>query len=146
MFGISQRSKYYVAFVLANLQSSYSLLRNTQDKNNSINNSVRISQVELSGSPRAKVANWNITSANWLRNCVFEPLISLGYSKSSSQLITNMVSAFWHGLFPCYYLTFFIMNTMVNIEKILYAKGHQIQLGLLYHFFFDLGMVYFKCY
>lgn len=100
----------------------------------------------MSGSPRQKVANWNITSSNWLRLNVFEPLVSLGVSKETSQLATNMVSAFWHGLFPCYYLTFLIMNTMVTIEKTLFIKGHVFNFGWLTHFYFDLAMVYFKCY
>ena len=50
---------------------------------------------------------WNKKTGSWLRQCVYLRLVTPGKKPSAwVAVITYMVSAFWHGFRPGYYLTF----------------------------------------
>lgn len=109
-------------------------------------NCVNIKGVETKTSPRDRVAAWNISVAKWLRITVYETLVSLKIPKVVSQLLTNMFSAFWHGVYPSYYLCFFLVNECINIEKIVFQKGIKYFPYFIFYFFFDFCLGIFKSY
>lgn len=52
---------------------------------------------------RDKISNWNMAVQEWLRKCVYDRLT---LSKGTAQLVTFVISAFWHGMYGGYYLSF----------------------------------------
>ena len=43
---------------------------------------------------------WNIIAANWFRNYVYTPLRKKGVSYGVATIVTNLISALWHGVQP----------------------------------------------
>ncbi|KAI9331421.1 MBOAT, membrane-bound O-acyltransferase family-domain-containing protein [Zopfochytrium polystomum] len=63
--------------------------------------------VETAQCPRDYIGNWNLKTNQWMRNSVYLRLVkSVGVGSSVASLLTWMASAFWHGFYPGYYLTF----------------------------------------
>lgn len=105
--GFSSRLKYYIAWKFS--ESAY-ILSGLGFKNHiegeldfsGIEN-VDIVGIETSTSLHGFWKCWNKRTSSWLRECIYR---RLPLSKTSSSLVTFAVSAFWHGIFPGYYLTF----------------------------------------
>jgi hypothetical protein len=76
--------------------------------------------VETSVHLRVKVANWNISCQEWLRKCIYERLHFK--DKSKAALATFMVSAFWHGTYIGYYISFFLWFAQVNFSTTVYKE------------------------
>eukprot|EP00340_Litonotus_pictus_P007695 CAMPEP_0170519258 /NCGR_PEP_ID=MMETSP0209-20121228/4749_1 /TAXON_ID=665100 ORGANISM="Litonotus pictus, Strain P1" /NCGR_SAMPLE_ID=MMETSP0209 /ASSEMBLY_ACC=CAM_ASM_000301 /LENGTH=301 /DNA_ID=CAMNT_0010805107 /DNA_START=352 /DNA_END=1254 /DNA_ORIENTATION=+ len=93
--------------------------------------------VEIEPSPKKKITKWNITVHHWLKYSVFlrlknkEDYIKFLNSISpklkfmagaSPELITFMVSAFWHGFYPNYYIFFFFCFIVEQISALIASK------------------------
>ena len=63
--------------------------------------------VESSTSIQMCVGRWNRLVALWLKNCVYKRAHFM--NKLASMALTRFVSAFWHGFYPGYYLTFLFL-------------------------------------
>ena len=63
--------------------------------------------VESSTSIQMCVGRWNRLVALWLKSCVYKRANFM--SKLASMAVTRFVSAFWHGFYPGYYLTFLFL-------------------------------------
>ena len=63
---------------------------------------------------RDKISNWNIGVQKWLRRCIYERV------KSNGQFITFMVSAFWHGFYGGYYISFSLWFLMVFLSQLVF--------------------------
>lgn len=105
--GFSSRLKYYIAWKLsesAYILSGLGFKNHTEGKLDfsGIEN-VDIVGIETSTSLHGFWKCWNKRTTYWLRNCIYSRLPT---SKMSASLITFAISAFWHGIFPGYYLTF----------------------------------------
>ncbi|KAJ2890737.1 Lysophospholipid acyltransferase, partial [Coemansia aciculifera] len=145
--GVVARAAYYTAWkmsegacILAGLgfdgiDESTGLVR-WQDISN-----VHISSVELGTSIKELIDGWNIGTNTWLRHHVYlrimanttrrEPSPSpssaaakkhVSQSSSSSTaatVLTFLVSAWWHGFYPGYYLTFVIASLVSNAARTL---------------------------
>lgn len=70
--------------------------------------------IETTPHIRLKINNWNIMVQEWLRKCVYER--SPFPNRFASQLYVFMVSAFWHGYYPGYYLSFFFWFAQVYLQ------------------------------
>lgn len=85
-----------------------------------------IRKVELTPSTKVKIQYWNRTVHLWLKYNVF--LRFLGSknkfvsNKRAASLITFMISAFWHGFYPNYYLFFFQFYLLEQISDVLQDK------------------------
>lgn len=55
---------------------------------------------------RDAVPSWNMMSQHWLRRYVHQRLMSAGASHNISRILTFLISALWHGLYPGYFLFF----------------------------------------
>ena len=70
---------------------------------------------------REKVANWNISCQEWLRKCIYERVPFK--EKSNAALATFMVSAFWHGTYTGYYLSFFFWFGQAHLTTMVYKES-----------------------
>ena len=80
---------------------------------------VNIRQIELAPNLRVLLAGWNANTAEWLRHSVYNrihPPNSKG-STFVATLVTFLISAFWHGYHPGYYLTFLGMAWLTYISR-----------------------------
>ena len=62
---------------------------------------------------KASIDNWNIHVQSWLANYIFLR-VPAGLPGDPAKLVTFLSSAFWHGFFPGYYITF--VNVMLFQE------------------------------
>lgn len=95
--------RYYFAWILAELayiESGASLYTSHKGKNISIYN------VEFGTNVKQVLSNWNICTNEWLKNCIYTRVQSLGGGVFLSIAITNFISAMWHGFYPGYYVAF----------------------------------------
>lgn len=70
--------------------------------------------LEFSTAAREVAAKWNIMTSCWLRHHCYERLVDCKVSPSLSMFITNITSAFWHGLYPGYYIAFTIASIAIE--------------------------------
>jgi lysophospholipid acyltransferase len=87
-----------------------------------------IHTVELDISPKVKITYWNRTVHLWLKYNLFLRLINVEKkmfkdNAAIASLVTFMVSAFWHGFYPVYYLFFFQFYLVEQISGYLEALG-----------------------
>jgi lysophospholipid acyltransferase len=62
--------------------------------------------VEFGESSRQAVTSWNLRTSYWLRIYSYERLLEGNYGTTIAMYVTMMVSAFWHGFYGGYYVTF----------------------------------------
>lgn len=74
--------------------------------------------VETAQNPRAYLAGWNINTNTWLRNYVYLRVTPRGKKPGfRASLMTFGTSAFWHGFYPGYYLSFVLASFIQNAAK-----------------------------
>ncbi|CAD8184844.1 unnamed protein product [Paramecium octaurelia] len=85
--------------------------------------------IDLTTNPKDKIELWNISVQVWLKKYVYlrvypESVLKSSPAKSQkAQLITFAVSAFWHGFYPGYYISFFHWNLIGMINKYIHKLG-----------------------
>lgn len=85
---------------------------------------VVIREVEFDPSPKRRIQYWNRTVHLWLKYNVFMRLLNVNSktfknNKGMASLITFMISAFWHGFYPVYYLFFALFYIIEQTSGIL---------------------------
>jgi len=74
--------------------------------------------VESAQNTRAYLGNWNINTNNWLRNYVYLRVTPKGKKPGfRASMATFVTSAFWHGFYPGYYLTFVLASFVQTVAK-----------------------------
>lgn len=74
--------------------------------------------VETAQNPRGYLAGWNMNTNNWLRNYVYLRVTPRGKKPGfRASLMTFGTSAFWHGFYPGYYLTFVLASLIQTASK-----------------------------
>jgi lysophospholipid acyltransferase len=74
--------------------------------------------VESAQNTRAYLGNWNINTNNWLRNYMYLRVTPRGKKPGfRASMATFVTSAFWHGFYPGYYLTFVLASFVQTIAK-----------------------------
>ncbi|KAI9793390.1 MAG: lysophospholipid acyltransferase [Peltula sp. TS41687] len=74
--------------------------------------------VETAQNTRAYLENWNINTNHWLRNYIYLRVTPKGKKPGfRASLATFVTSAFWHGFYPGYYLTFVLASFLQTIAK-----------------------------
>jgi lysophospholipid acyltransferase len=74
--------------------------------------------VETAQNTRAYLGNWNINTNNWLRNYVYLRVTPRGKKPGfRASMATFVTSAFWHGFYPGYYLTFVLASFVQTVAK-----------------------------
>jgi lysophospholipid acyltransferase len=105
------RCKYYFAWTIAKASCLAAGL------SQEVSTNIKIYEVEFAQNPREVMSNWNICSSNWLKTHIYSRLVKSGTSTSIATFCTNMVSAFWHGFYPGYYLTFLMGGLLTEVAK-----------------------------
>lgn len=99
------RCKYYFIWTIsemAYISSGSSTFVQYRGRN------VDILDVELAGNVYTLTNGWNKKTNVWLKDCVYKPLLKEGHSKIVCIISTNLISSFWHGFYPGYYITFIL--------------------------------------
>jgi len=74
--------------------------------------------VESAQNTRAYLGNWNINTNNWLRNYMYLRVTPKGKKPGfRASMATFVTSAFWHGFYPGYYLTFVLASFVQAVAK-----------------------------
>lgn len=72
--------------------------------------------VESAQNTRAYLENWNMKTNMWLRNYIYLRVTPRGKKPGfRASMATFVTSAFWHGFYPGYYLTF-VLASFVQTE------------------------------
>ncbi|XP_060068155.1 lysophospholipid acyltransferase 2-like [Ylistrum balloti] len=100
------RAKYYFAWKLGELTNqSAGLGFNGYDENGKekwdLLNNLHIWKLETATSLKVNIDTWNIQTLIWLRRVVYDRT-----PKAYNTVCVFVVSAWWHGFYPGYYLTF----------------------------------------
>jgi len=83
--------------------------------------SVYIWELETSTSPLDMLRYWNHMVHLWLKYYIYGRLVEPGKRpKQWHNMATFVVSAFWHGFYPFYYLMFFIAALLSEVAKDIY--------------------------
>jgi len=124
MLGVTTRTKYYGvwaltegACILAGIgykgvdpttgKVSWDRLRN-----------VNPWMVETAQNTRAYLGGWNMNTNNWLRNYIYLRVTPRGKKPGfRASMATFITSAFWHGFYPGYYLTFVLASFIQTVAK-----------------------------
>jgi lysophospholipid acyltransferase 1/2 len=107
------RFKYYFAWMIADGANNlaglgYNGKKDGSDLWNKITN-VDIINVEFATSFKSVLDNWNMQTQFWLKHVC--------YYRTESVYMTMALSAFWHGLYPGYYLTFLTGALVTNAAR-----------------------------
>jgi len=74
--------------------------------------------VETAQNTRAYLGSWNINTNNWLRNYVYLRVTPRGKKPGfRASIATFLTSAFWHGFYPGYYLSFLLASFIQTVAK-----------------------------
>lgn len=119
--------KYYFAWKLSEAGCISSGLayngidnKTQQYKFNRLTN-INILDVELATNFSIITNNWNIGVNNWLKHYIY---FRVPYNKSIANLVTKLVSAFWHGFYSGYYLMFttaWLVNESDTILQVIFS-------------------------
>ncbi|CAI5483028.1 unnamed protein product [Closterium sp. Yama58-4] len=83
--------------------------------------------VEVTGSGAQLPSHWNIGVSNWLRTYVYDRMTPpSGKPTLTTLLVTQAVSALWHGLHPGYYLFFLSAAIAQDASKLLHRLHQSI--------------------
>ena len=85
--------------------------------------SIRIRDVELGLSPQIMMQHWNHMIHLWLKHYVYNRTLVKGKKPGAyNNLIVFIMSAFWHGFYPFYYVMFFFCALVGEISKDMYRS------------------------
>lgn len=124
MLGFSNRMKYYGVWSLTEGAVILSGLgyKSVDPKTGKVDwnrlQNVNPFGVELAQNSRAYLENWNINTNHWLRNYMYLRVTPKGKKPGfRASLATFVTSAFWHGFYPGYYLSFVLAAFIQTIAK-----------------------------
>lgn len=124
MLGFATRMKYYGVWYLTEGACILSGLgyKGIDTKTGKVNwnrlQNVNPWGIESAQNSRAYLENWNMNTNHWLRNYMYLRVTPKGKKPGfRASLATFVTSAFWHGFYPGYYLTFVLAAFLQTIAK-----------------------------
>ncbi|KAI0356518.1 MBOAT-domain-containing protein [Trametes cingulata] len=111
--GFCERVKYYAVWTLtegASIQTGLGFTGYTKTGGTRWEGAANVDIWNIEFAPNLKVLldSWNMKTNVWLRECVYKRVTPKGKKPGfRSSLATFATSAFWHGIAPGYYLSFF---------------------------------------
>ena len=145
--GILMRVRFMVVWRLEYIQIVSANLRCSESKFEEYVQTVNFAQVELQNSTKVRIDNWNMSIQKWLKNCFYIPSKEvLKLSNNHASLFTFIISAFWHGFYPTYYVSFFGANLVSEAEKLVYKCPALFKYfpSFYFRFMLDLQGLLFK--
>lgn len=131
------REKYYFAWVLTEaVNNSAGLGFNGFDEKGNAKwdllENVNIAGVEQATSQKEIIDNWNKTTTYWLRHVIYDRV------KRMRTLSVFAISAFWHGFYPGYYVTFATGALYTITARLVRRNIRPIFLKANLHFLYDI--------
>ncbi|KXJ94571.1 MBOAT, membrane-bound O-acyltransferase family-domain-containing protein [Microdochium bolleyi] len=124
MVGLTVRFKYYGAWLLAEGSCILAGLgyNGVDPKTGKVswNRLQNVSPwgVETATNSRGYLENWNMNTNKWLRNYIYLRVTPKGKKPGfRASMATFVTSAFWHGFYPGYYLTFILASFVQTAAK-----------------------------
>lgn len=124
MVGLTTRFKYYGAWFLAEGSCILAGLgyNGVDPKTGKVSwdrlQNVSPWGVETGTNSRAYLENWNMNTNKWLRNYIYLRVTPKGQKPGfRASMATFVTSAFWHGFYPGYYLTFILASFVQTAAK-----------------------------
>ncbi|PIL36874.1 hypothetical protein GSI_00564 [Ganoderma sinense ZZ0214-1] len=111
--GFFERCKYYAIWTLtegASIQTGLGFTGYTEGGRTKWEGAANVDawNIEFAENTKVLLDSWNMKTNIWLRECVYKRVTPKGKKPGfRSSLATFMTSAFWHGIAPGYYLSFF---------------------------------------
>ena len=104
---------------------SHGISYNGKDKNGSYVwdkiNTIYVWELETAATPVQMMGYWNHMISVWLNNYVTQRIIVKGQKAGPMiQAKTFMISAFWHGFYPSYYILFIGCAFLLELAKDIY--------------------------
>ncbi|GAA5830940.1 hypothetical protein JCM11251_005086 [Rhodosporidiobolus azoricus] len=121
--GFIARTKYYAVWCIAESAFILSGLGyNPQTKHYDASRNVRIRSIELAPNFKILLDSWNMKTNVWLRECIYKRVAKQGRKPGfKSTQITFITSALWHGVNPCYLMTFVLGGFCQAVNRSLRA-------------------------
>lgn len=124
MLGVTARTKYYGVWTLTEGACILSGIgyngidpKTGRAKWDRLQN-IRPWEVETAQNARAYLGHWNINTNMWLRNYMYLRVTPKGKKPGfRATLATFVTSAFWHGFYPGYYMTFVLASFVQTAAK-----------------------------
>jgi len=119
------RSRYYLAWGVA--EAAFSACGASEFVWHRGRN-VDVWKVETAQSMHSVLKYWNMCTADWLKRYVYMP--SVAFLNAHDQhayyaiIITNIVSAMWHGIAPGYYATFIAAGISTAVGRLMHKHIH----------------------
>ncbi len=124
MVGFAARTKYYGVWALTEGACILSGLgyRGIDPKTGAVQwdrlVNVKPLGVETAQNTRTYLESWNINTNHWLRNYIYLRVTPKGKKPGfQASMATFVTSAFWHGFYPGYYLTFILASFLQTVSK-----------------------------
>jgi len=156
--GIIVKYKYYTVFFLNEAMLAASGISFDGEGFHLIKH-LNALEIEKTKNARDFFKNWNISVYLWLKRYVFVRLLDFFVDKNGKKqalwpkILTPLIAAFWHGLYPNYYIIFFhFYLSMEMIDGILKFRNKYIvqfinlnisQVVGWYIFFFGMNYYYY---
>lgn len=83
---------------------------------------------EYGWTAKEMVDNWNVTTTIWIRRYIYNRIVysvpnASAQRKSAAQHMSYLLSGFWHGFYPSYYIMFFWFSIHSEISKMTYIAN-----------------------
>ena len=135
VFMLGMRCKYYGLWKLGEsmcLLNGFGENEKTHEWSNMSN--VDIMGFEFATNYSTTARTWNCRIQQWLQYCIYE-------RSNFNQFLVFMVSAFWHGFYPGYYIGFSLASFMTHVGRLAYKKVWPRVEGTAYQSVFKMAMM-----
>lgn len=145
--GVFVRARFYIIWLIAEVEM---VIVNFRDSDNNYEDhitAIDVIKVETCASPKIRVASWNKSIAKFYRICFYIPFTEhFKIDKNQASLFVFILSAFWHGFYPTYYLSFFLIYLVSMTERIVFRNKDKLWFvpGIFYWMVFDLAGISFR--
>ena len=133
LYGFILRHRYYIAFsfcqTVADLSGiSYNSKKGEiqDDYYNDYYLNISYKDLELDQRCRLRLKSWNMSTQKWLQSTVYDRCLeSLGSSKAA--MLVFLLSAFWHGFYPVWYLCFFGAFWLNELQRLAFKNEAKLK-------------------
>ena len=83
---------------------------------------------EIEDNPRIKMELWNQSVQLWLKKCVYLRVYNNNPKRATIAMYsTFLISAFWHGFYFAYYVSFVQFALVNNVTRYLYKASYKFE-------------------
>ena len=148
------RLKYYVGWYISEIPAVICELNCHEGKYENPVRSISFTKVEIYQGLKQRIEFWNVSIAKWLKHSFYIPLtVDFKLDRERASLLVFMLSALWHGFYPSYYVSFFLIQFVSQIDKMLFRyrsnsviKSMKPFLDMFLYFNQDLVLLIFASY